>query len=111
MHLLPNGIAALVRHGAHAIEQRARLLMLLGSHVLPFFHPLQDLLLLVGRQRIEFLQTLFQTFLTIGWKLLKLGIVLECLLLLGGRGVQVFAKPIAEVRSRPMLPGISAAST
>src|SRR5262249_9748956 len=37
MHLLTNRVASLVGHRLHSIEQRTRLLVLLGSHVLPFF--------------------------------------------------------------------------
>src|SRR5438270_8124666 len=87
----------LFRHGAHAIKQRANFLVLLGSHMLPGFHAAQDALLLVGRKRIEFLQTLLEAVLTIGGKILKVRIVLEGLFLLLRRRVQVAAQPLTEV--------------
>jgi len=72
-----HGLLAVWRQAAELRIHRAELLLLLRRQVLPGFHAVKHLLLLVSRQSIEVLQPLLELLLAVWWQAAKCRIVLQ----------------------------------
>src|SRR6185503_1684934 len=90
-------LPAIGRQISELRKQLPRLLLLIGSQVLPGFHALQDAVLLLLREAAETQQPFPQDLLPGRRKVAELGIVVESFLLLIGRQVLVTAEPLSGV--------------
>jgi hypothetical protein len=97
-------LPAIGRQISELRKQLPRLLLLIGSQVLPGFHALQDAVLLLLREAAETQQPFPQDLLPGRRKVAELGIVVESFLLLIGRQVLVTAEPLSGVTGLRLLP-------
>jgi len=94
---LVDGLAAVGRQLLELLKELARLLLLIGSQVLPGFHAAEHALLLLRRQAGKMLQPVLQPRLLLRGKLAELRIVFERAALLRGRQIFIAAEPVSGV--------------
>ena len=92
-----DGLAAIRRQLLELLKKLARLLLLIGSQVLPGLHAAEHALLLLRGHTGKMLQLVFQPPLLLGRKPPELGIVFEGAALLGRRQIFIAAEPVSGV--------------
>src|ERR1019366_8580809 len=95
---------------AIALKQAARCGLLLRSHVLEGFHPIENRGLLFRRLTVEVPQTIEQMVLFIGRKTAETRILLKLSLLLLRRQCHIFSEPIAAMRAGTVQVGLIASA-
>jgi hypothetical protein len=92
-----DGLPAIGRQLPELLEELTRLLLLIGSQVLPGLHAVEYALLLLWREAGKMLQLVLQPLLLLGRKFAELGIVFEGAALLGRRQIFIAAEPVSGV--------------
>ena len=92
-----NSLAAVGRQLSELLKELARVLLLIRSQVLPGFHAVEHMLLLLRRQVGKMLQPVLQPGLVFRGKLSELRIVFERATLLCGRQIFIAAEPVSGV--------------